>query len=191
MKMTSWGCCVLVYDRSGEPVVQANEPGLSRTDVSGSEFEVGAPTSNEEAERKKSRTRRATKSPLTAVLESWLGCFGAIGEEHFLEGTRLLSSLEKINSSFLRKEFRRDCRRLLEHLVSTIISTVAERSPGGQGLRSSVFVRRSSLEVTVILLSTSLVGLFDLQLLNGLLELGWVRGSEIEPANAEFHAFVR
>ena len=32
MKMTSWGCCVLVYDRSGEPVVHSNEPGLPRTD---------------------------------------------------------------------------------------------------------------------------------------------------------------
>ena len=72
MNMTSWGCCVLVYNRSGEPVVQANEPGLPRTDVSGSEFEVGAPTSEEEPERKKSQTKRAPKSPLTTVLESWL-----------------------------------------------------------------------------------------------------------------------
>ena len=72
MKMTSWGCSVLAYDRSGEPVVHANEPGLSRTDVTGSEFEVGAPTSEEEAERKKSQAKRASKSPLTAVLESWL-----------------------------------------------------------------------------------------------------------------------
>ena len=29
------------------------------------------------------------------------------------------------------------------------------------------------------------------QLLHGLLELGWVRGSENEPAKAEFHSFVR
>ena len=53
-------------------MVHAIEPGLPRTDVSGSEFEVGAPTSEEEGERKKSRTKRATKSLLTAVLESWL-----------------------------------------------------------------------------------------------------------------------
>ena len=72
MKMTSSGCCVLVYNHSGEPVVHAIEPGLPRTDVCGSEFEVGAPTSEEEAERTKSRTKRASKSPLTAVLESWL-----------------------------------------------------------------------------------------------------------------------
>ena len=48
-----------------------DEPELPRTDLSGSEFEVGAPTSEEE-EREKSQTKRAPKSPLTAVLESWL-----------------------------------------------------------------------------------------------------------------------
>ena len=53
-------------------MVLGDEPGLPRTDVSGSEFEVGAPTSEEEAERKESQTKRAPKSPLTAVLESWL-----------------------------------------------------------------------------------------------------------------------
>ena len=63
--------CVLVYDRSGEPVVHCNEPELPRTDVSGSEFEVGAPTSEEEAGKKKSQVKRAQKGPLTAVPESW------------------------------------------------------------------------------------------------------------------------
>ena len=53
-------------------MVHANEPGLPRADVSGSEFQVGAPTSEEEAEIKKSRTKRAPSSPFTAVLESWL-----------------------------------------------------------------------------------------------------------------------
>ena len=56
-------------------MVHADEPALSRTDVSGSEFEVGAPTLEEEAERKKSQTKRASKSPLTAVFESWLLSF--------------------------------------------------------------------------------------------------------------------
>ena len=53
-------------------MVHANERGLPRTDVSVSEFEVGAPTSEEEAERRKSRAKRAPKGPLTAVLQSWL-----------------------------------------------------------------------------------------------------------------------
>ena len=72
MKMTSWGCCVLDYDRSGEPAIHSNEPKWPRTDLSGSECEVGALTSEEESEREKSQTKRAPKSPLTAVLESWL-----------------------------------------------------------------------------------------------------------------------
>ena len=70
-------------------MVRAKEPGLPVTDMSGSEIEVGAPTSEEEAERKKSRTKRAPKSPLTAVLESWLlsilHCrFSVISVAHFL-----------------------------------------------------------------------------------------------------------
>ena len=111
-------------------------------------------------------------------------CFGAIAEEHFLEGTRLLASLEKINSSFLRKEFRRDCRRFLEDLVSTILSTVAARSPTGQGL--SCFCP----EIVIGGDDYSAFHVFG-QLLDGLLELGWVRGSEVEPAKVEFHSFVR
>ena len=42
-------------------MVHGDEPELPRTDVSGSEFEVGAPTSEEEAERKKSQTKRAPR----------------------------------------------------------------------------------------------------------------------------------
>ena len=125
------------------------------------------------------------------VIEKWEAymlpnhsCFGAIGEEHFLEGTRLLASLEKINSSFLRKEFRRDCRRFLEDLVSTILSTVAARSHVGQGL--SCFCP----EIVIGGDDYSAFHLFG-QLVDGLLELGWVRGSEVEPAKAEFHSFVR
>ena len=111
-------------------------------------------------------------------------CFGAIPEEHFLEGNRLLSSLEKINSSFLRKEFRRDCRRFLEDLVSTILSTVAARSPIGQGL---------SCYYPEIVIGGDDFSAFHLfgQLLDGLLELGWVSRSEVEPLKAEFHSFVR
>ena len=74
-------------------MIQANEPGLPRTDMAGSEFEVGAPTSEEEGERKKSRMRRAAKRLLTAVLEIWLlsilHCmFSSISVAHFLLVTR-------------------------------------------------------------------------------------------------------
>ena len=125
------------------------------------------------------------------VIENWEtymppnhSCFGAVAEEHFLEGTRLLASLEKVNSSFLRKEFRRDCRRFLEDLVSTIFSTVAARSPIGQGL--ICFCPETVIGGD----NYSAFYLFG-QLLDGLLELGWVRRSEVEPAKDEFHSFVR
>ena len=43
---------------------------VPRTDVSGSEFEVAVPTSEKECGKKKQKS--ALKSPLTAVLKSWL-----------------------------------------------------------------------------------------------------------------------
>ena len=134
------------------------------------------------------KVRRSSGLPVIEKWEAYMlpnhSCFGAIAEEHFLEGTRLLSSLEKINSSFLRKEFRRDCRRFLEDPVSTLFSTVAARSPIGQGL--SCFCP----EIVIGGDDYSAFHLFG-QLLDGLLELGWVRGSEVTNAKAEFHSFVR
>ena len=134
------------------------------------------------------KVKRSHDLPAIEKWEAYMlpnhSCFGAIAEEHFLEGTRLLSSLEKINSSFLRKEFRRDCRRILKDLVSTILSTVASRSPIGQGL--SCFCP----EIVIAGDDYSAFHLFG-QLSDGLLDLGWIRGSEMEPAKAEFHSFVR
>ena len=46
--MTSWGYCVLVYNCSGEPFVHPDISGTSRIDVVGSEFEIVAPTSEED-----------------------------------------------------------------------------------------------------------------------------------------------
>ena len=64
------GLCVSVYDHCGEAVVRLNETGLTRTDVSGSEFEVGAPALEEGVEKKKRRSKHVPKSPLTSVFES-------------------------------------------------------------------------------------------------------------------------
>ena len=111
-------------------------------------------------------------------------CFGAVAEEHFLEGTRLLSSLERIISSFLQKEFREDCRRFVEDFVSTILSTDAARSPVGQG--QSCFCP----EIIIGGVEYSTFHHFG-QLMDVLLKLGWVRESEIEPAEAKFYPFVR
>ena len=68
--------------------------------------------------------------------------------------------------------------------MSTILSTVAARSPIGQGL--CCFCP----EIVIGGDDYSAFHLFG-QLLDGLLELSWVRGSEVEPAKAEFHSFVR
>ena len=134
------------------------------------------------------KVKRSNDLPVIEKWEAYMlpnhSCFGAVAEEHFLEGTRLLASLEKINSSFFRKEFRRDCRRFLEDLVSTILSTFAARSPIGQGL--SCFCP----EIVIGGDNYSALHLFG-QLLDGLLDFGWVRVSEVEPAKAEFHSFVR
>ena len=111
-------------------------------------------------------------------------CFGAIEEEHFREGIRLLSPLEKINSSILRKVFRKDCRRFLKDLVATNLFTVAARSRFGQEL--SCFCP----EIIHGGDDYSVFYLFG-QFLDALIEVGLVRGSETEPAKAEFHSFVR
>ena len=53
--MTSRGCCVLVYDSSGEP---AGRPGCSRVfflGPCGSQFEVGGATSEDEVRKGASR----------------------------------------------------------------------------------------------------------------------------------------
>ena len=128
--------------------------------------------------------KKVKRSSDLPVMEKWEAhmlpnhsYFAAITEKPFLEWTPLLSSLEKLNSSFLRKEFRRDCRRFLEDPVSTIFSIFAARSPAGQGL--SCFCP----EIVIGADNFSAFHLFG-QLLDGLLELGWVRGSEIEPAKA-------
>ena len=132
--------------------------------------------------------KRSSVLPVIEKSEAYMlpnhSCFGAIAEEHFLEGTRLLSTPEKLNSSFLQKDFRRDCRRFLEDVVSTILSTFAARSPVGQGL--SCFCP----EIVIGGHDYSAFYVFE-QLLDGLFQLGCVNGSEIEPAKAEFHSSFR
>ena len=68
--------------------------------------------------------------------------------------------------------------------MSPILSTVAAGSPIGQGL--SCFCP----EIVIGGDDYSAFHLFGQQL-NGLFELGWVKGSEVQPAKAEFHSFVR
>ena len=110
--------------------------------------------------------------------------FAAIEEDRFLAGTRVSSALEKVGSAYLKKEFRRDCRKFLEDFVSCVLSTVAARSSIGQGL---------SCFCPPVLIGGDYhvpLQLFDL-LLNGLLAKGWVRGGDMEACKSEYQSFVQ
>ena len=47
MKKASWGCCVLVFDSSGEPAVHPEISDSFTLGCSGTDFEVGSTTSCE------------------------------------------------------------------------------------------------------------------------------------------------
>ena len=110
--------------------------------------------------------------------------FAALDEEHFLVGTRIHAALEKMSSSYLRKELRSNARRFLDEFCSTILSTVAARSNLGQGV---------SCFCPEIILGGDDHSAFFLygQLLDGLVECGWKKGSHVEACKAEFQSFVQ
>ena len=88
------------------------------------------------------------------------------------------------NSIFLRKKFRTDYRRFLEDFLCTLRSTVATRSLVEQGLKCfcpEMVIRGDDYSVFH----------FFGHFLKSLMELRWVRWSEIEAAKAEIHSFVR
>ena len=110
--------------------------------------------------------------------------FPAVADGEFLSGTRVLAALSKIGSFYLKKEFQREARRFLEEFTTSLLSTVAARSKIGQGL---------SCFCPAIIIGGDdhaplhLLGL----LLDGLLERGWIKGSEIEACPAEYQSFVQ
>ena len=110
--------------------------------------------------------------------------FPAFVDGEFLSGTRVSAALNKIGSSYLKKEFRRDARRFLEEFTTSVLSTAAARSKDGQGL--------SCFCPAIIIggddhASLHLLGL----LVDGILERGWIKGSEIEACRAEYQSFVQ
>ena len=110
--------------------------------------------------------------------------FAAIEEDRFQAGTRVLSALEDVGISYLKKEFRRDCRKFLEDFVNCVLSTVAARSTIGQGL---------SCFCPPVLIGGddyAPLQLFDL-LLDGLFAKGWVRGGDMEACKSEYQSFVQ
>ena len=128
--------------------------------------------------------------PVVEKWESYMlpnhSSFTAIEDQHFLVGTRVHAALEKMTSQYLKKEFRSirsSARRFLEDFTSTVLSTVAARSKLGQGV--SCFCP----EVIVGGDDHSAFFLFG-QLLDGLVESGWEKGSAVEACKAEFQSFV-
>ena len=105
-------------------------------------------------------------------------------EKYFLSGTRVMVALDKVGSQYLRTQFRRDARRFLELFLNCILSTVASISVIRQLMRSNC---------PAIVVSGEHVVPFQLfnKLLNGLVEKGWTRGSEVEACRVEYQSFVQ
>ena len=94
-----------------------------------------------------------------------------------------MAALDKVGSQYLQREFRRDARRFLEDFVNCVLSTVASRSVIGQGLKCFC---------PAIVVGGDVVAPLQLfnKLLDGLLEKGWTKGSEVEACRAEYQSFV-
>ena len=110
--------------------------------------------------------------------------FPPIADGEFLAGTRVLAALNKIGSSYLKRKFQRDPRSFLEEFTTSVLSTVAARSKIGQGLSCfcPVIIIRGDDHAPLHLLGL---------LLDGLLDRGWIKGSEIEACRAKYQSFVQ
>ena len=84
---------------------------------------------------------------------------------------------------FEKKELRTNARRFLEEFCSTILSTVAAMSKLGHGV---------SCFCPEIILGGDDHSAFFLygQLLDGIVDCGWEKGSNVEVCKAEFQSFV-
>ena len=134
------------------------------------------------------KIEKASVLPLVEQWEEYVvpnhSRFPAIDDKNFLEGTRVMAALGKVGSHYLQKEFRRDARRFLEDFVNCVLSTVAALSAIGKGL--SCFCPAIVVGEDDVAPSQ----LFN-KLLDGLLEKGWTRLSEVEPCRAEYQSFVQ
>ena len=110
--------------------------------------------------------------------------FPAIDDKDFLISTRVIVALDKVGSFYLRTDFRRDARRFLGEFVNCVLTTVALRSVIGQGL---------SCFCPAIVVGGDDVAPFQLfnRLLDGQLEKGWTRRSEVEACRAEYQSCVQ
>ena len=110
--------------------------------------------------------------------------FERIDYEQFLCGSTVLTFLEKVNSVYLRKEFKQNCLDFLEDLTSNVLSSLCARSPVGRGL--SAFCP----EILIGGDDHSALSLFS-ELINALGRMKWLKSSEKEGCKAEFQSFVR
>ena len=134
------------------------------------------------------KIKKASSLPLIEQWEEYVvpnhSRFPAIDEKDFLAGTRVMAALGKVVSHYLQTEFRRDSRRFLDEFVNCVLSTVASTSVIGQAL---------SCFCLAIVVGGDDVAPFQLfnKLLDGLLEKGWTRRSEVEACRAEYQSFVQ
>ena len=134
------------------------------------------------------KIKRSSVLPLVEQWEEYMAPnhskFATTEENSFLAGTRVLSALEKEGSSYLKKEFRRVCRKFLEEFSNCVFSTVAAMSAIGQEL--SCFCP----PILVAGDDHAPMQLFGM-LLVGLLQKRWVRGGEMEACKLEYQSFVQ
>ena len=134
------------------------------------------------------KIKKASALPLVEQWDEYVvpnhSRFPAIDDKNFLEGTRVMAALGKVGTHYLQKEFHRDACRFLEEFVNCVLSTVAARSVIGQGL---------SCFCPAIVVGGDDVAPLQLfnKLLDGLLEKGWTKGSEVEACRAEYQSFVQ
>ena len=132
------------------------------------------------------KIKKASALPLVEQWEDYVvpnhSRFPAIDDKDFLVGTHVMAALDKVGSHHWQKEFRRDARRFLEDFVNCVLLSVAARSVIGQSL--SCF----SPAIMVGGDDVALLQLFN-KLLDGLLEKGWTKGSEVEACRAEYQSF--
>ena len=108
----------------------------------------------------------------------------AVDEKDFIADTRVMAILDKVWSQYLRTEFRRVDRCFLEDFVNCVLSTVASKSVKGQGL--------SCFCPAIVDGGDDVVPFQHFnKLLDGVLEKGWTRGSEVEACRVEYQSFAQ
>ena len=84
------------------------------------------------------RVKQGSSLPLVEQWEQYVlanhSKFSPVSKEEFLSGMWVLAALNKIESSYWKREFRQEARRFLEEFTTSVFSTVAARSNIGEGL---------------------------------------------------------